>query len=402
VRRLGFRAFLVASALAAARYGFILLAGGPREADHDEADLRAVGHATVLVVAHNEGSVIAETVLRVLSSRHVDISIVVADDGSTDETVALCTSVAAVDERVTVLRLPRRGKVPTVRAALAAVDSEWVVTVDADTLVDVDCVARLVQAMTSRGLAACAGNMYVRPERPPVARVQALEYIVLNGDRSALGRWSAVSILPGALTCWRLADLHQLMQTARSVNDIDLTFAALDAGLKIGFAPDAVGRTMVPTTIAGAANQRRRWGRRKINRSPAILFRFLQRSTPCRARLAYGHLLVVHTVLALVGWWIELWLVAVAAMTVRGKARPLLGPTVGTYALLTSLSIAVYRRDACAHVTGWWLVGASWERLTRGMAALSVVVFPERNTASWQPARQPAIDASFRARRAVP
>jgi cellulose synthase/poly-beta-1,6-N-acetylglucosamine synthase-like glycosyltransferase len=395
VRRVGFRTFLGASALAAARYGFILLAGGPREVHHAEADPPAVGRATVLVVAHNEASVIAETVRRVLSSSRVDISIVVADDGSTDETVVLCTSIAAVDERVTVLRLPRRGKIPTFRAALAAIDSEWVVTVDADTLVDVDCVARLVQAMTSRGLAACAGNMYARPERPLLAQVQALEYIVLNGDRSALGRWNAVSILPGALTCWRLADLHQLMRASPSVNDIDLTFAALDAGMKIGFAPDAVGRTMVPTTFAGAANQRRRWGRRKINRSPVVLFSILKRSTTCRARLAYGHLLVVHVVLALVGWWIELWLVTVAAPTARGKARPLLGPTIATYVLLTSLSMVVYRRDASAHVTGWWLVGGSWERLTRGMAALSAVVLPERNTASWQPARQPAVDRSF-------
>ena len=385
MHHIGLKAFVVCSALAAGRYGFILIARPQADCtDSPASDQTPV--TSVLIVAHDEAGRITQTLRAALAAKDVD-TVIVADDGSSDETVALVASMAAMEERIKVLPLARMGKIPTLRAALAVVDSEIVVTVDADTLVEPDCVSRLLQQMSAHNLNACAGNLYLKNTRSPAAALQQLEYLVLNGDRAALSRWCAVSVLPGALTAWRVTDLRSLLGSAGSTNDIDLTFAALERGMRLGFAPEAVAFTVAPTSFAGAALQRRRWARRKINRSPTLARRLIRSSMPGQARLAYAHLLTVHVLIALVGWWIDVWFLAEVWLAIRHRSPARLAFVVSTFGTLTAMSVAVYRSSSGSSLRSWWLVGASGERLLRGAAAVSVVLAPERNTATWKPAR---------------
>jgi glycosyltransferase involved in cell wall biosynthesis len=73
-----------------------------------------------------------QRVSRVLESRSVAWEIVVADDGSSDGTVARVERWRAADPRVQVLKLPHRGKGAAIQRGMLAAHGEWRLMADAD------------------------------------------------------------------------------------------------------------------------------------------------------------------------------------------------------------------------------------------------------------------------------
>ena len=61
---------------------------------------------SILIPARNEAAAIESAVHAALASTGVDVEVLVLDDESTDRTAALVTAIAAVDERVRLLRAP--------------------------------------------------------------------------------------------------------------------------------------------------------------------------------------------------------------------------------------------------------------------------------------------------------
>jgi cellulose synthase/poly-beta-1,6-N-acetylglucosamine synthase-like glycosyltransferase len=112
-----------------------------REERYDDA---ATPTVTVVIPAHNEGAVIScklENVLALDDPRD-RLAVVVASDGSTDDTAARV--LAAGSDRVRLLDLPRRGKGPTLNDAVAASPGELLVFTDADVVTPPDAMRHLV------------------------------------------------------------------------------------------------------------------------------------------------------------------------------------------------------------------------------------------------------------------
>ncbi|MBV8966463.1 MAG: glycosyltransferase, partial [Mycobacteriaceae bacterium] len=89
----------------------------------------------VLIAAYDEATVLPATLRALLAQSDPPEAIVVADDGSGDDTGAVLQ--AEFGDRypaLRLLRLPHRGKAAALNAALLAVDTEVVITMDADTL----------------------------------------------------------------------------------------------------------------------------------------------------------------------------------------------------------------------------------------------------------------------------
>ena len=376
--------FFGATTLVGARYLVDCLLR-PRPLPPECADRGDDAKVTAVVVAFNEEASITRT-LASLTQASPEMSLVVADDGSTDRTVEVCRRFAGQSHLLTVLNGRHEGKMPRLRAALNLVTTEFVVTVDADTVVNPVSLRSLASRMIAEDLSACSGNMHVEARSGFLTSMQALEFALLNADRQALSRRSCVSVLPGAFTMWRTSDLRGL--TADAVNDIDLTFEALLADRRIGFDPKARCRTSVPDRWFEVLNQRRRWAHRKINRTPWILRTIFGRDVPARARLAEAHLFVVHIVISLSGWWIDVWaLYALVGALCRGWSleRVLV---LASYSGVLVLGAALLRQSDCdTRNPIMWLCAGPWERLTRGLAAWSVILWPRRNVAGWTPRR---------------
>ncbi len=349
-------------------------------------DALTAKQVTIVIVALNEERQIAATVERLVSVCP-EGAIIVSDDGSNDHTVAICEALAADRPTLTVISSGRHGKMAGLREAVKQVHTPFVLTVDADTLVDPGAVEALISEVRRRDLAACAGNM--RPLTSPsfLGRMQAAEFELLNADRQLLDNASAVSILPGAFTMWRSEKLRELVSEAR--NDIDLTFDALRRGWSSGYCEAATCETSVPDGYAQVLRQRRRWARRKILRAPRSVETLLDRNTPTPARLAQGHILLVHVVIASTGWLVDVHGARVLWRCIRRRASGRDAQQAALYLLLLLLGAGpglVGGRRRPPEVLEALLEGP-WERSTRGAAAWSALLRPQRNDVGWQPHR---------------
>ena len=160
---------------------------------------------TVLIPAHNEESVIVQTVTSVLASDLRDLRIIVVNDGSVDKhsRTPRCTLFAS-DSRVHIIHQINRGKSAALSLAMAETHSEIVVTIDADTEIETDAISKLVRHFSDPKLGAMAGNVKVGNRSRWLTRWQALEYITSqNMEKRAFDLLNCITVVPGALGAWR-------------------------------------------------------------------------------------------------------------------------------------------------------------------------------------------------------
>lgn len=217
---------------------------------------------TVLIPAFNEERVIERAVRRVLDSRDVELSVVVIDDGSRDRTSAVVREAFADDPRVRLMTLENGGKARALNTALAEVESEVVIALDADTQFEPTTIARLARWFADPALGAVAGNAKVGNRVNLITRWQALEYITAqNLERRALARLNAMTVVPGAVGAWRTATLKAVggYPVDTLAEDQDLTIAIQRAGWRVQYDQYAVAWTEAPESLRGLAKQRFRW-----------------------------------------------------------------------------------------------------------------------------------------------
>lgn len=109
------------------------------------------GEITVVVPAYNAGRFVRATLESVAAQRVQPQEIVVADDGSTDDTCAVVEAFAAAHGGcpVRLLREPHRGPGAARNAAMRAARTEWVAFLDSDDLWEPAKIAAVVEAITA-------------------------------------------------------------------------------------------------------------------------------------------------------------------------------------------------------------------------------------------------------------
>ncbi|MDT4987080.1 MAG: hypothetical protein QOI74_1174 [Micromonosporaceae bacterium] len=104
--------------------------------------LRTRPTVSVVVPCYNYGHYLSECVASVLAQDGVDVDVLIVDDASTDDSVAVARALAA-DPRVRVLAQPRnRGHIATYNRGLARATGDYVVLLSADDLLTPGSLAR--------------------------------------------------------------------------------------------------------------------------------------------------------------------------------------------------------------------------------------------------------------------
>ena len=220
----------------------------------------------VIVPAYNEEAVIAGTVRSLLASDHPCLTILVVDDGSTDETAAVAQRLSAESGgRLRVLEQPANGgKSAALNAGLAVVGCAHVATVDADTLVATSALRRLCEALDAHGADAAASNVKVGNRVGWLTRWQSVEYILgLNLNRRAQAALGCITTIPGAASVFRPEALTAVggFSLDTVVEDTDMTLSLQRAGKRVVYVPEAVAYTEAPEDWVGLVRQRSRWMR---------------------------------------------------------------------------------------------------------------------------------------------
>jgi peptidoglycan-N-acetylglucosamine deacetylase len=219
----------------------------------------------VFIPAFNEEKVIVRTIRSVLNSDYDNLHVIVIDDGSSDRTFEVAREAYAKDiaaGRVQVLTKPNGGKAAALNYALDHIDEEFYVGIDADTVIAMDAVSKLLPHFEDPAVGAVAGNAKVGNRVNLWTRWQALEYITSqNFERRALDLFNVVMVVPGAIGAWRTAGVKAAggYPINTVAEDADLTMSLLEQKYKVVYEDRALAFTEAPIDANGLMRQRFRW-----------------------------------------------------------------------------------------------------------------------------------------------
>jgi cellulose synthase/poly-beta-1,6-N-acetylglucosamine synthase-like glycosyltransferase len=296
----------------------------------------------VILPAYNESKVICQTVRALLESTYPNFDIVIVDDGSTDGT-GRCVADTFTDPRVRVLTRAKRGKGHALKYAIGQTHADVVVTLDADTIVRPDAIAKLVRHFADARVGAVAGNVKVGNRRNLVTRWQALEYITTqNLEKRAFDVLNCITVVPGAIGAWRREAIRRAGGFAPETlaEDTDLTLAILRAGYRVEYDDEAIGFTEAPETIRSLMKQRFRWMYgtfQAVWKHIDTLFRLRHRALGV---FCVPYVLVFHVFFSLIAPVIDLFIVLTLATLIWDRTQhPLTHSNAGLIRMVVYFSL---------------------------------------------------------------
>jgi len=192
---------------------------------------------SIIIAAHNEARHIAQK-LHVLLNQDYSagaLEIIVASDGSSDDTVMLARAIN--DPRIRVLDLPRQGKIATLNAALVQARHDILVFTDADNQWANDTLSKLLAPLADIRIGACAGNMTIPDPGQGLSLGDSLYRRYEAWLRKAENRAGCVVSADGALLALRRELVQKIPEHV--TDDFFLSTCAPSAGRRIAYVPDA-------------------------------------------------------------------------------------------------------------------------------------------------------------------
>ncbi len=237
---------------------------------------------SVLIAAHNEAAAIPVTIGALLRQTDLPDLIVIADDGSTDGTAELLTDRYGLTPHVVSkqsgrpdllwLPVPHGGKARALNYAITHVDTEIVLTVDADTLIEEHAIAVLRARFAGEAaLVAATGVLTPVCGRGASGRFfewfQRYEYIRNFISRFAWMQINALLLISGAFAAFRRDavmavggfDPECLVEDYELIHRLHRHSADHNLGWTVRVIGDAQARTDAPETLPAFLRQRRRW-----------------------------------------------------------------------------------------------------------------------------------------------
>lgn len=239
---------------------------------------------TIIVPAFNEEDFVVDTLSSLVRLDHPNFEIIVVDDGSTDQTAARCTEFVErhADHRIRLHSKANGGKWSALNVGYAMAAGDFIMTVDADSVLKSDALQRMMSWMADAGTTAVAGQVKIANRDSIITRLQSLEYLLGNAIyRRAQSLFGSVLLIPGPIALFRRTALEEL--PARSVpdagsdadgvsavisgpfegdtfaEDFDLSVALLSEGGRVVYESSAIAYTRAPAGLLDLLHQRYRW-----------------------------------------------------------------------------------------------------------------------------------------------
>jgi poly-beta-1,6-N-acetyl-D-glucosamine synthase len=226
---------------------------------------------TVVIAARNERAGIGDTLERVANQDYRGpITVILADNGSTDGTADVARQAAQrLDLALQVITELRPGKSEALNTALTAVRDDYVVTLDADTLLHRTAVRHLLSRVRSAppDVVAVAGAVLVRNSRCGVwARMQEWDYFLgIASIKRMQGLYGGTLVAQGAFSLYRTQQVRDVGGWPDAIGeDIVVTWKLMQGGGRVFYEPLAVAFTDAPVRFVHFARQRARWARGMI------------------------------------------------------------------------------------------------------------------------------------------
>lgn len=216
----------------------------------------------IILPMYNEGKVIVKTIENLLAISYTDYSIIVIDDGSTDDSLAVAQAYFGDHPRVRIIHQANSGKSSALNRALNASQSDIIICIDADTLVRADVIEKIIPYFQDERVAAVSGYVKVGNKVNFLTNMQYIEYMTIqNHERAMFESVNGILVVPGALGAFRRAVINELggFTSGALAEDCDITLRMLCRNYIIRNASDAESFTEAPHTAEMFFKQRVRW-----------------------------------------------------------------------------------------------------------------------------------------------
>ena len=229
----------------------------------------AAPFVSILVPAHNEADTLDAAVRSLAGLNYERYELVLIDDCSSDNTLAMMADLKAQWPAVsmTIVALPvNQGKANALNEGLKAARGDYIVGIDADSLLAPDAVTQLITTLTSQpDYGAVTGKPVVRNRSNLLGRLQLLEYIgVIDLIKKAQAYLTgSITTVSGVIVAFRREALEQVggWNPAVMTEDIDITWRMYRHHWRVAYEPRAICWILVPERLRGLIKQRQRWSR---------------------------------------------------------------------------------------------------------------------------------------------
>ena len=215
---------------------------------------------SIVIPAYNEERNLGSCLEAILASGYplAKLDIMVVDDGSIDGTREVARSYGGVR----LLEQDHRGKVEALNQGVRHARHDFLLSIDADTVLRPGAVAELVRPLADPRVGAVTGVAKVRNPDHVLGGFQSVEYLFNAISRESFSvLFRMYPGLCGALACYRLRALKLVggFKPDTAAEDYDVAMELAGRGFAILAAGAAVGHTQVPDTLRSLVKQRVRW-----------------------------------------------------------------------------------------------------------------------------------------------
>jgi len=216
---------------------------------------------SIIIPAHNEGKYLRKTINSILESSYKGKNeIIVIDDGSTDNTPKIMEEFKK-KKLIKSIRTNHIGKSKALNRGLKLAKYGIIVTLDGDTEIEKDSLAKLLIPFKDKKVAATTGTIKVANNKKILTWFQRVEYLYYSLYKSLCDRIDGVICASGTFSAIRRKYLTKEFSSKLYSEDIDLTLNLIKNGYKVRYVPEAVAYTFVPENLKDLVKQRSRWCR---------------------------------------------------------------------------------------------------------------------------------------------
>jgi poly-beta-1,6-N-acetyl-D-glucosamine synthase len=219
---------------------------------------------SILVPAYNEERCIADTIESCLTLDYPKdkLDIVVVNDGSKDRTGEICQRYADAGKILYLENSPNKGKSTSLNIGFQRARTEYVATIDADTVVEKDIIRKTLPYFDSPDIAAVTVAIKVKEAHNFLQKVVAVEYELGNGFyNKILSYLNCLFVTPGQFSIYRRGMVLELggFDPKNIVEDTEIAYRMHKRGWRIACCTTAKAYTLVPSTPRDFYYQRKRW-----------------------------------------------------------------------------------------------------------------------------------------------
>lgn len=216
-----------------------------------------------LIACYNEGDTIVETINNVYNLDFPNKQIIVINDGSSDNTAEAIEKLQTTLNFTFINLKENKGKANALNQGFEYAIYDYVMGIDADTIIDNDAPYYMLEAFDHNPkLAAVTGNPRIRNKQSILGKIQAVEYASIIGaikrSQTISGKISTIS---GVFTLYKKAAVEKVgkWDTDMITEDIAISWKFHINDLEIKYEPRALCWMLVPETVGGLWKQRIRW-----------------------------------------------------------------------------------------------------------------------------------------------